>query len=135
MTETIAWRELLDAKQQQEVAWATLYAQEFHHGTTGHNQLLLIARLAQLLDELATNGALVRPEPPASADIVLAFGKHNGKTLGEVYQLDSDYVRWLADKARDEEVRSAAQELLGLRVPAPLDDAPLPAAPGEDPPF
>lgn len=142
------WRELLDEKQRKEIAWASTYATDFGHGTVGHNQLLLIAHLAGLLDQLARDGVLSRPEPPLSAEIVLNFGKYTGKTLGQIHAIDSDYVRWLSEKARDDDVRQAALELLGqatLRAPitnavlqGPLiedSDAPPPADPGVDIPF
>ena len=45
------WMKTLDERQKQEVAFARLYALEFKHGTDGHNRLLLIAKLADMLDK------------------------------------------------------------------------------------
>jgi hypothetical protein len=41
----------LSEREQKEVAFAKVYAEQFAHGTAGHNRLLLIARLAELLDQ------------------------------------------------------------------------------------
>ena len=40
----------------QELDFARMYDQHFHHGTDGHSRLVLIAKLAELLDE-KENGA------------------------------------------------------------------------------
>jgi hypothetical protein len=40
------------------------------------------------------------------------FGKHRGKTLGEVYLEAPDYIKWLKDNARDEAVKQAAAMIL-----------------------
>jgi hypothetical protein len=45
------WFNELDARQQSEVRFAREYADRYSHGTDGHNRLLLLARLADLLDE------------------------------------------------------------------------------------
>lgn len=45
------WQDNLDERQRKEVALARIYAADFAHGTDGHNRLLLIAKLADLLDE------------------------------------------------------------------------------------
>lgn len=44
------WMKELDDRQRKEVEFARLYADAFGHGTTGHNQLVLIAKLAEMLD-------------------------------------------------------------------------------------
>ncbi len=49
---TSAWRSELDDRQNKEIDFANLYAADFHHGTDGHNRLLLIATLSGLLDRL-----------------------------------------------------------------------------------
>jgi hypothetical protein len=46
------WRDELDERELKEVELALLYAKEFHHGTAGHNRLMLIAKLAAMLDEV-----------------------------------------------------------------------------------
>jgi hypothetical protein len=46
------WRDTLDERELKEVELALLYAKEFHHGTNGHNRLMLIAKLAKMLDEI-----------------------------------------------------------------------------------
>jgi hypothetical protein len=45
------WFKQLDERQQHEVRFAQLYADTFSHGTDGHNRLLLIAKMADMLDE------------------------------------------------------------------------------------
>ncbi len=46
------WRHTqLDERQRKEVQFAEVYAKDFNHGTVGHNTMLVVARLAALLDE------------------------------------------------------------------------------------
>lgn len=105
------WRNRLDERQRQEVAFATLYTTQFNHGTTGHNQLLLIHRLAELL-EYATTHSGELPSPPDPADIVLTFGKYRGLSLWEIAQQDSGYLDWLSREGREEALRRAAGTVL-----------------------
>jgi hypothetical protein len=46
----IPWRDALDSRQLKEIEFAQYYAANFAHGTTGHNQLMIIAKLVDLLD-------------------------------------------------------------------------------------
>ncbi|WP_213997013.1 DUF3820 family protein [Tepidanaerobacter syntrophicus] len=66
-------------------------------------------------------------------DIVLTFGKHKGKKLGDVPE---DYIQWLADNANDQWMRDAAKELLSRPLSGhgiidiseediPMDDTPF----------
>lgn len=48
------WRKLFDERQQKQIKWATAYAvPEFSHGDMGHNDKLIIAKMAALLDSWA----------------------------------------------------------------------------------
>lgn len=49
------------------------------------------------------------PKVDDPADIVLTFGKHKGKKLGDI---PTDYVEWLAEKAKDQWLRDAAKKML-----------------------
>ena len=49
------------------------------------------------------------PKVDTPADIVLTFGKHKGKKLGDI---PTDYVEWLAEKAKDQWLRDAAKKML-----------------------
>jgi hypothetical protein len=53
------WRGQLDQRQNKEVDFCQLYLRDFAHGTDGHNAKIIIAKLAQLLDEYQ---ALIRSE-------------------------------------------------------------------------
>jgi hypothetical protein len=44
------WMAELDTRQINEVYLAKMYAKTFAHGTDGHGRLMLIAKLAELLD-------------------------------------------------------------------------------------
>lgn len=124
------WREQLTERERMQIAWAETYAASFRHGATGHNDMLLIARLAELLDVAA--GIRDQPPPAEASDLVLSFGKYHGLTLSQVLRADRGYLEWLAREGRDAEVRQAAAAVLrGPMLPLPLDDAP-PAAPAED---
>lgn len=68
-----------------------------------------------------------------NVDIVITFGKYNGKTIREIYDEDPKYIDWLADKAEVEKIRLAAVEMKkiaanGAKVfkPADLFDDKLP---------
>ncbi len=45
------WQKELDERQRKEIALARIYAKDFSHGTDGHNRLLLLAKLADMLDK------------------------------------------------------------------------------------
>lgn len=120
------WRAQFSEREQKEIRFAELYAAEYSHGTTGHNALLLIAKLAGLLD-----GRVSEPEEPG--DRVLSFGRYRGRRLADVLRLDADYVEWLAREGRDLPVRQAARDLLGdAGVDSGKHDPPLPDAPPLD---
>lgn len=44
--------------------------------------------------------------------MTLTFGKYRGKTLGEVLNIDRQYVGWISEKGNDEAMRNAAKALL-----------------------
>jgi hypothetical protein len=60
------WEELLTAREVNEVHLAHHYAVHFAHGTTGHNQLMLIRKLASMLNACERSAVNVREvwEPP-----------------------------------------------------------------------
>jgi hypothetical protein len=127
------WREALSERERKEIAFAELYAAQFNHGTTGHNALLLIARLAERLDIAAgLKEPPLLPEP--GDDLVLTFGKYRDQRLSVVLTVDRGYVEWLAREGRDADVKAAAAALLrGPVMPLPFDDAPPPTeAPAEE---
>lgn len=64
------WQSLLDERQRKEVEFALLYSSMFAHGTTGHNQLMLIAKLASVLIEMEQKGVVIKDyvTPPDSAE-------------------------------------------------------------------
>jgi hypothetical protein len=59
--ELIMWADELDDRQRKEIELARLYATKYAHGTDGHHRLLLIAKLAELLDR----GSLLTPAEPS----------------------------------------------------------------------
>ena len=112
-----SWRQMLDERQRKAIAFAETYVRDFNHGTVGHNDLVLIARLAELLD--IASGLKEAPKPPEPANLVLTFGKYSDRRLGEVFQLDPGYVDWLAREGRDEAGRTAARDLLTVPASGP----------------
>lgn len=52
------WETHFDERQRKEIAFCLVYADNFGHGTDGHNIRLIVARMAQLLDM-----GLVPPAP------------------------------------------------------------------------
>ena len=48
-------------------------------------------------------------------EVKLTFGKHNGKTIGELYEQDEiKYLEWLFDNTHDENIKTAVGILTGL---------------------
>ena len=45
------WRETLDERQRKSIDFAEAYTRYYNHGAVGHNDMILIARLAAILDE------------------------------------------------------------------------------------
>jgi hypothetical protein len=45
------WMNQLDERQQKEIAFCVVYAMQFAHGSSDHNRMILIARLAAMLDD------------------------------------------------------------------------------------
>ena len=50
-----AWQSVLDERQRKQVAFSRVYAEQFGHGADGHNNMLIIAAMANLLDTLEGN--------------------------------------------------------------------------------
>lgn len=51
-------------------------------------------------------------KPDEVGNIKITFGKHKGKTLGEIAKEDISYVTWLAENARDDVMKKAAGMIL-----------------------
>lgn len=45
------WLSHFDDRQKREIEFCRLYAKDFAHGTSGHNEKLIIAKMAELLDK------------------------------------------------------------------------------------
>ncbi len=45
-----AWETHFDERQRKEIAFCLVYADDFAHGTDGHNIKLIVAKMARLLD-------------------------------------------------------------------------------------
>lgn len=67
-------------------------------------------------------------KPDEVTNIKVTFGKHKGKTLGEIAKVDMSYVEWLAKKANDEVMKKAAEMIIDGRpaVEQPSADMPEP---------
>lgn len=58
-----------------------------------------------------------RPDAiPPSGEYILDFGKYKGKTIPEVLEADPGYVQWLAENAKDQQIRKLAMEVLTAPV-------------------
>lgn len=38
-------------------------------------------------------------------NVIMTFGKYRGETLERIYKLDPDYLRWMAEKMGNLEIR------------------------------
>lgn len=53
MNEEINWRQLFDDKRERdEIGFNRSYLRDYHHGTNGHNERMIMAKLSILLDKL-----------------------------------------------------------------------------------
>jgi len=68
----MTWTDTLTDAQRKEIAWSRLYAKEHAHGTTGHNALLLIAKLASLLDATESGLRLANLRVPSNEALHVA---------------------------------------------------------------
>lgn len=50
MNEHFDWVEEFDDRQRKEISLARLYERDYHHGTNGHNDLMIIAKMAGILN-------------------------------------------------------------------------------------
>lgn len=51
----------------------------------------------------------------AGAGVVMKFGKYAGRTIGDVYESDSEYIVWLSEKSNNDFLRTKATEFLASR--------------------
>lgn len=51
-----------------------------------------------------------------AASFVITFGKHKGKTLGELYKAERDYIIWLYDNEKTDPVIRKGIDILGQAV-------------------
>jgi hypothetical protein len=64
----------------------------------------------------------------AARDLIVAFGKFHGRTLGEIEDREPSYVNWLARAiTRDPDLLDAARVVAAARTPG---GTPAPEAPG-----
>ncbi len=54
------------------------------------------------------------------AKVVIKFGKHQGKTLGQILAQDKGYLEWLAEKSSNQFIAGKARQLLEAQ-PAPAE--------------
>lgn len=96
------------------------------------NKVITLAGATSVLEVMeAEEGWYNKPEPQRGArrggggggggrtnypsdprDTTVDFGKHAGKSLGQLVEEDRSYVEWLADKARDSRMKEAAAAVL-----------------------
>ena len=62
ITINIQWRNLLTDREQAELRLSETYARDYGHGTAGHLHLMLVAKLAFLLDKAARQIELPRKD-------------------------------------------------------------------------
>lgn len=55
-------------------------------------------------------GDIAKPALPDINEYRLTFGKHNGKTIPEIAEIDAQYLRWAKENIEKEPVKSLVQE-------------------------
>lgn len=69
---------------------------------------------AEEVQNAINNQVTINTEEEAR-NLQITFGKHNGKTIGEIYEEgDIKYLEWLFDKSKDENIKKAVSILTGL---------------------
>ena len=67
----------------------------------------------RIVDSPVGNDAPKKVETVAdAAAFVITFGKHKGKTLGELFKTERDYIKWLYDNERTDPVIKTAISML-----------------------
>ena len=56
-------------------------------------------------------------------NIQVKFGKHKGKTLGQIMNTAPDYIEWLAKNAKDPSMRKACSMILNTDSKQPQEDS------------
>jgi hypothetical protein len=97
---------------------------------------LTVASLSEIFtQDLEDMSHFIKQEQIENLDINSAeslkinFGKHKGKSLGEIMKVDTDYINWLMKNAREEVVKKAAKMIIDKGLSAPEEvsqDIPLP---------
>lgn len=80
--------------------------------TVAHSALGDVLVTYILFDRLRTKygvDKLIEISNTVINDITLNFGKYSGKKISEVVKTDASYVKWLADKATDPEIKRIAE--------------------------
>lgn len=52
LAEPVSWQSHFDERQLKEIDFCRTYARDFRHGATNHNVMLIVAQMADLLDQL-----------------------------------------------------------------------------------
>ena len=104
----------------------SVYLGQRSHQTVGAVRKATVSTVAAA----AKPAAKTTPKPAAgaaaaAAKVELRFGKHQGKTLGAVLADDPSYLEWLANNARDADLRATVGLLLSADPP-PAAAAPAP---------
>lgn len=69
---------------------------------------------AEEVQNAINNQATIETEEEAKA-LKITFGKHNGKTIGQLYDNGEEkYLTWLFDNTKDENIKQAVSILTGL---------------------
>lgn len=56
-------------------------------------------------------------EPINPVDFVMPFGKHKGSTMGEIYEIDPDYLDYISDQMHDKpDIRKAALDAIEAKM-------------------
>ena len=81
--------------------------------------VLTVAALSEIftqdvedMQEFLQNEQLETMKAEEAVNVKVTFGKHKGKTLGEIYSQAPDYVQWLAQNARNDVLRKAANMVM-----------------------
>ena len=95
--------------------------------------ILLVASLSEVftqdiedMQEFIQQEQVENLDEKSAANIKITFGKHKGKTLGEIMKIDTEYINWLMKKAREEVVKKACKILVDKGLSTPEETTPLP---------
>lgn len=60
---TVSWKDVFDERQLKDIAFCQVYAKNFGHGADGHNRMLVVAKMVEVILRLESGRDLTDLKP------------------------------------------------------------------------